>query len=230
MPPRTDCSAGMSWGGFRLPSELRVPSIESRCVTDKAAVLHCVPRRFLNAGGAVAICLWAVMRSGIPRCAAGPVVPAGTDSFPASAKRRRPFLPAANPVIPSLRRLSTIERPSPFPLVPQQACPDYRKHVPTPQKQVSRYVSTPFRRPPSPHTCTPVDKLWISGPCLCTACVVTCGNQKTLAANVPLTCGNVRNGLWMKDSFRERSSTACRFTLGILASRRGEVTQNIRAL
>ena len=141
MPPRTDCSAGMSWGGFRLPSELRVPSIESRCVTDKAAVLHCVPRRFLNAGGAVAICLWAAMRSGIPRCAAGPVVPAGTDSFPASAKRRRPFLPAANPVIPSLRRLSTIERPSPFPVVPRQACPDYRKRVRTPQKQVSRYVS-----------------------------------------------------------------------------------------
>lgn len=41
MPPRTDCSAGISCGGFRLPSELRVPSSESRCVTDKAAVLRC---------------------------------------------------------------------------------------------------------------------------------------------------------------------------------------------
>jgi hypothetical protein len=45
MPPRTDCSAGMSCGGLRLPSELRVPSIESRCVTDKTAVLRYVPRR-----------------------------------------------------------------------------------------------------------------------------------------------------------------------------------------
>jgi hypothetical protein len=44
MPPSTDCSAGMSWGGFRLVSDPRVPSIESRCVTDKAAVLRCVPR------------------------------------------------------------------------------------------------------------------------------------------------------------------------------------------
>ncbi|GAA3270416.1 hypothetical protein AAU01_27840 [Paenarthrobacter aurescens] len=39
MPPSTDCSAGMSWGGFRLESEAREPSIESKCVTDKA-VLH----------------------------------------------------------------------------------------------------------------------------------------------------------------------------------------------
>src|SRR5215218_4667856 len=43
MPPSTDCSAGISCGGLRLPSDSRVASIGSRCVTDKAAVLHCVP-------------------------------------------------------------------------------------------------------------------------------------------------------------------------------------------
>jgi hypothetical protein len=39
----------MSCGGFRRPSDPRVPSIESRCVTDKAAVLRCVLRRYPSA-------------------------------------------------------------------------------------------------------------------------------------------------------------------------------------
>ena len=40
MPPRTDCSAAMSCGGFRLASDPRVASTGSRCAIDKAAVLH----------------------------------------------------------------------------------------------------------------------------------------------------------------------------------------------
>jgi hypothetical protein len=36
-----------------------------------------------------------------------------------------------------------------------------------------------------------------------------------------LTCGNVPTAMWIKDSFKERSSTAFTFTLGILASTTG---------
>lgn len=80
MPPRTDCSAGISCGGLRLPSELRVPSIESRCVTDKAAVLHCVRSSWWGICGGCAVCRVGGPSSGTC-CAASPTTPAGPDIF-----------------------------------------------------------------------------------------------------------------------------------------------------
>jgi hypothetical protein len=56
---------------------------------------------------------------------------------------------------------------------------------------------------------------------LCTACVATCGNQKTLSPHMALTCGNTQNAMWMKNSFGEHSSTAFRFPLGIPAGTEG---------
>jgi hypothetical protein len=86
----------------------------------------------------------------------------------------------------------------------------------------NRYPATlvPVPSATKPTSGHPVDKLWIKCPCLCTACVSTCGKKKTFGPYVPLTCGNVRVPVWMKDSFEERSSTACTFTLGIPAGRR----------
>ena len=54
MPPRTDCSAAMSCGGFRLASDPLVDSTWSRCAIDKVAVLHVcrgVPGKFPSCQG-----------------------------------------------------------------------------------------------------------------------------------------------------------------------------------
>ena len=74
MPPRTDCSAGISCGGFRLASDPRVASTGSRCAIDKVAVLHVSRTR--GPGGYPSWC--GVARR--PRTATCSGLPAGCDN------------------------------------------------------------------------------------------------------------------------------------------------------
>lgn len=47
----------MSWGGFRLESEARVPSIESKCVTDKAVLHLCTAAEIYSPAARKAQCV-----------------------------------------------------------------------------------------------------------------------------------------------------------------------------
>ena len=97
MPPRTDCSAAISCGGFRLASDPRVVSTGSRCAIDKAAVLH----------------LCRAWRPGDPSCsrqpttgsATRPGLPAGPDNQAPGSGRRAPA-----GVIPTVHSFSTETR------------------------------------------------------------------------------------------------------------------------
>jgi len=140
MPPRTDCSAGMSWGGFRLPSDPRVPSIVSRCATDKTAVLRCVPWRTP-----------AMVKAVFPSGAAD-----GTsDAHPSGQVYLKALTTAAGPraqgrlwaqkrVIPNIHRLSTeVSATAGYMILAVVVC--VLPHgVSAPPKQVFRYASRPF--------------------------------------------------------------------------------------
>ena len=141
MPPSTDCSAGISCGGFRLPSDPRVPSIESRCVTDKAAVLRCVLRRYQAAAARKPFFLPGADAAGHPQ------------RHTLQVYRRAPTFPAGRPasilfarartLIPKIHRLSTEGSTTPRSLDRSWCLPQCRRPVSAAPKQVFRYASPP---------------------------------------------------------------------------------------
>lgn len=132
MPPRTDCSAGMSWGGFRLESDPRVVSTGSSCAIDKAAVLHLY--RDLDCP-VVTVLFEAHPESPCP--ATCPVLAAGSDNAAATLKADDPG------VIPTVHRFSTEASPEDNRWPPPWGfTPSHRSRFLSSQ-QVLRYASPP---------------------------------------------------------------------------------------
>ena len=208
MPPRTDCSAGMSWGGFRLPSDPRVPSIGSRCVTDKAAVLHCVPRRNVSPAVVKRSSCWGAGAVDIRDPPNRSGLPAGTDNCcPAALSGPRALCTESYPQYPQVIHRSARRGGIQGSAVVVRVL---RRSVFAPQKQVSRYASPPLPtgKAHCPHG------LWITCALSGIACAQPVGDpvetKKLCTSYMPLTCGNSASSVWRKYSFAKPSSTACR--------------------
>ena len=149
MPPRTDCSAAMSCGGFLLASDPRVVSTGSRCAIDKAAVLT-----VYRARPGLPSCKRP--RPEVPRSATRPDIPAGSDNqAPAPHAARSDGLRAG--VIPTIHRFSTETPPLGLLLFPATQTMRTADHQ-GPSEQVLRYAS----RLPSSSKVRQPREVWIT--------------------------------------------------------------------